>query len=191
MPLVTMAALVAMARAGRPVSFPTDTVPALAAVPTAASQIYTLKGRSETKPLILMAATAEALWPYVSEPFQPDWQTAAGRYWPGSLTLVLPASACVPASVNPQQDGTIGLRVPRHPLALAILQQTGPLATTSANLSGQPPLTNPTDLTQTFPGVFVLDRPAEGTGTPSTVVAWTASQGWHLLRAGGIPFPLD
>lgn len=57
----------------------------------------------------------------------------------GALTLVLPASDKVPRVMNPQDPTTIGIRVPNHPIARAILAQTGPMATTSVNVSGKPP----------------------------------------------------
>jgi L-threonylcarbamoyladenylate synthase len=95
--------LIAGARAGLLVSFPTDTVPALAAVPEKAALIFAAKQRSQDKPLILMAASAEDLWPYVkgSEGEYKIWQEVADRYWPGALTLVLAASDCVPKVMNP------------------------------------------------------------------------------------------
>ncbi|NMF85000.1 L-threonylcarbamoyladenylate synthase [Nodosilinea sp. P-1105] len=188
------------------VSFPTDTVPALAVRPQAGDRIYQLKQRSQTKPLILMGATWSQLRPYVIGP-APDvaqWQQLANRHWPGALTLVLPASDRVPAAINPQQTGTIGLRVPNHPLARYLLERTGPLATTSVNRSGQPPLETMTAIAQTFPSVQVLsanalaqlypaltgqpppaaDRP-QGSGLPSTVARWTGSS-WEILRQGAV-----
>ena len=85
-----------------------------------------------------MAASAEDLWPYVqgSREELELWQQVAGDFWPGALTLVLPASEKVPVAMNPIDPTTIGVRVPDFPLARKILEQTGPLATTSANLSG-------------------------------------------------------
>src|SRR4028118_134472 len=112
------------------VSFPTDTVPALAARPDRSELIFAAKHRSQDKPLILMAASAEALWPYVQgSPAELKlWQQVAESYWPGALTLVLPASANVPAAMNPIDPSTIGVRVPASSVAIAILSQTGPLA---------------------------------------------------------------
>lgn len=80
-----IAAFIAAARSGRLVSFPTDTVPALAARPDQASQIFAAKQRQPDKPLILMGASSEALWPYVrgDEKGLNQWQQMAADYWPG------------------------------------------------------------------------------------------------------------
>src|SRR6476469_1662784 len=173
------------------VSFPTDTVPALAVRPDRSELIFAAKRRSQDKPLILMAASAQALWPYVQgSPAELKlWQQVAESYWPGALTLVLPASAKVLAAMNPIDPTTIGLRVPNFSLALKILEQTVPLATTSANLSGQPPLESMAEIEAQFPEVLTL-VPSELTATtasslPSTVAKWTGSD-WDILRQGAI-----
>lgn len=174
------------------VSFPTDTVPALAAKPDRSELIFVAKRRSQDKPLILMAASAEALWPYVQgSPAELNlWQQVAGCYWPGALTLVLPASEKVPAAMNSIDRTTIGVRVPNFPLALKILEQTGPLATTSANLSGQPPRLSVAEIEALFPEVLTL-MPSElptaitASSLPSTVAKWTGSN-WEILRQGAI-----
>lgn len=176
----------------RIVSFPTDTVPALAAKPDRAELIFVAKRRSQDKPLILMAASAEALWPYVQgSPAELKlWQQVAKSYWPGALTLVLPASEKVPAAMNSIDRTTIGVRVPNFPLALKILEQTGPLATTSANLSGQPPRLSVAEIEALFPEVLTLvpsELPTAITASslPSTVAKWTGGN-WEILRQGAI-----
>lgn len=189
MTLVAIPDLIAGARAGKLVSFPTDTVPALAARPDRADLIFAAKQRREDKPLILMAATPGDLWPYVSG--TPEmwavWQKVAANCWPGALTLVLPASAVVPRVVNPQNPDTIGIRVPNHPIDREILAQTGPLATTSANHSGEPALTDMAQIDAKFPQVLVYqgetDSPASG--LPSTVAKWMG-HGWDILRQGAV-----
>ncbi len=179
--------LIVAAKSGNLVSFPTDTVPALAALPDRAELIFATKHRRADKPLILMGATPEDLWPYVSgtpEAMQ-IWQQVATTYWPGSLTLVLPASTAVPKTLNPTDPTTLGIRVPDCDLAYQILAQTGPMATTSANRSGQPPLISMVDIATEFPEVVTLE-PTEikvGSGLPSTVVKWTG-EGWQILRQG-------
>ena len=159
MPLVTQAELIKNAIAGKVVSFPTDTVPALAVLPEKADLIFDLKQRSTDKPLILMAATVDEIWDYVLGTTQERavWQAIAQRYWPGQLTLVLPASERVPSAMNPLNSGTIGIRIPDSAIALEILAQTGPLATTSANLSGQPPLAQMSAIAEVFPSVATLN----------------------------------
>ncbi len=176
--------------------FSTDTVPALAARPDRADLIFTLKQRSLDKPLILMAAQISDVWQYITctETERQIWQQLAERYLPGALTLVLPASDRVPSAMNPTNPTTIGIRVPNHPVARAILAETGALATTSANRSGQPALQTMSAIAVEFPEVLTL-FPSEisrlglddqtGSGMPSTVVKWS-TDGWKVLRQGAI-----
>jgi L-threonylcarbamoyladenylate synthase len=179
------------------VSFPTDTVPALAAIPEKAALIFAAKQRSQDKPLILMAASAEDLWLYVkgNENEYKVWQELADRYWPGGLTLVLPASDRVPKVMNPIDPTTIGIRVPNSAIAQAILAQTGPLATTSANFSGQPPLQSMAEIEAQFPKVLTLatteyQGEMSGLGIPSTVAKWTGIN-WQILRQGAIKLDIS
>lgn len=190
---VSLSALVAGASTGQLVSFPTDTVPALAVRPDRSELIFAAKQRSQEKPLILMGASPAALWPFVkgTAAEMEIWQQVAQKYWPGALTLVLPASAKVPAAMNPTDPTTIGIRVPNSRIAIAILSQTGPLATTSANRSGEPPLQTMAEIETYFPAVLTLEsseleaNKISTTGVPSTVAKWTSS-GWKILRQGSI-----
>jgi L-threonylcarbamoyladenylate synthase len=201
MPGVSLTELVSAARSGdRLVSFPTDTVPALAVRPDRSALIFETKQRSHTKPLILMAAAADDLWPYVqgSAAEFSLWQQVATTYWPGALTLVLPASDRLPPEINPTDPTTIGIRVPNHAIARHILAQTQPLATTSVNRSGQPPLETLAAINTEFPEVLTL-RPDElaelectlkfenqpSSRLPSTVAKWTET-GWQILRQGTV-----
>jgi L-threonylcarbamoyladenylate synthase len=92
------------------------------------------------------------------------------------------------------QPGTIGLRIPNHDLARAILRHTGPLATTSANLTGAPALVEMTAIAQHFPSVLQLSdaqihaAPTSGSGTASTVIAWRNGD-WQILRQGAVILP--
>jgi L-threonylcarbamoyladenylate synthase len=189
---VSLERLISAAQTGNLVSFPTDTVPALATLPTAAESIFVAKQRSQNKPLILMAGRVEDLWQFTkgSAGELAIWQEIAERYLPGALTLVLPASARVPAVMNPLGNQTIGLRVPAHPIAQEILLQVGAMATTSANLSGLDPLLTMVAISDAFPQVFALDVETDPciSSQPSTVVKWSDS-GWELLRQGAIRLP--
>jgi len=185
MPQVTLEKLISGAQSGLLVSFPTDTVPALAALPEKANLIFTAKQRNPDKPLILMAATAEDLWPYI-QGSKPEWQELANKYWPGALTLVLPASYRTPSTMSPMEPTSIGIRVPNHAIAQTILAQTGPLATTSVNLSGQLPLQTVEEITSYFPEILTLKSTEyRGLGVPSTVARWTGDH-WEILRAGAV-----
>lgn len=190
---VSMSTLVTGARSGQLVSFPTDTVPALAVQPERSELIFTVKQRSQEKPLILMGASPQSIWPFVTGTADEleIWQQVAAQYWPGALTLVLPASAKVPAAMNPADPTTIGVRVPNSSVAIAILSQTSPLATTSVNRSGEPPLQTIAEIEAQFPDILTL-QPTEfeavktvTTGVPSTVAKWTGSN-WQILRQGSV-----
>ncbi len=190
MALVSLAALVAAVRADRVASFPTDTVPALAVTPACGAAIFHLKQRPPDKPLILMAATPALLWRFVAAPSDRvacGWERVAARVWPGACTLVLPANSRGQA-LNPGA-ATIGLRVPAASAAIAVLQQTGPLLTTSANRSGDSPQQTMAAIAAAFPSVACYgegDATASlGSGLPSTVVAWRDGQ-WEVLRQGAV-----
>jgi L-threonylcarbamoyladenylate synthase len=191
---VSIDALIDMAIAGEGVvSFPTDTVPALAARPDRAELIFQTKQRSQDKPLILMAATPEALWPYVEGTVEEllVWKRTVQEYWPGGLTLVLPASDKVPLAMNPADPSTIGVRVPDCAIAQSILARTGPMATTSANLSGQPPLLTIAEINHQFPNVLTLfssefDPMIPPSTLPSTVAKWESNGQWAILRQGNL-----
>jgi L-threonylcarbamoyladenylate synthase len=203
MPQVSFDELTTQVAAGSHLSsFPTDTVPALAARPDCAGLIFAAKQRSLDKPLILMAATVTDLWDYVrgTEAERHEWEWVANQYLPGALTLVLPASDRVPSVMNPRDLTTIGVRVPNHAIAQAILAKTGTLATTSANLSGQPPLQTMTDIEAQFPTVLTLASPEiqqlagtqnllDPSGIPSTVIRWHGA-GWNVLRQGAMRLKL-
>jgi L-threonylcarbamoyladenylate synthase len=187
--------LIIAAQSGQLVSFPTDTLPALATLPAQAGLIFQAKQRSQDKPLILMAGDVADLWQFTkgSEQELKIWQAVADRYLPGALTLVLPATDLIPTVMNPLQNQTIGLRVPNCDLARLILRQTGALATTSANLSGESPLLTMAEISNKFPDAIALDRDLEtpNLGQPSTVIQWHDSA-WKILRQGAVEFtPLD
>ncbi|MEL6221893.1 MAG: L-threonylcarbamoyladenylate synthase [Cyanobacteria bacterium J06627_8] len=215
MAYVSLTELIQAGRSGTAlISFPTDTVPALASHPDQAHRVFEAKQRSTDKPLILMGGTNDDLWSYVQGPAddQAEWKAVAQRYWPGALTLVLPASDRIPTAMNPKDPTTLGIRVPDCAIARHILMQTGPLATTSVNRSGEPALINPEDINRTFPEVLQLSpddldelrrslspndssdatqEPIELTNaantTPSTVIQWV-NQGWHVVRQGRLEF---
>jgi L-threonylcarbamoyladenylate synthase len=184
--LVSFPQLISAALAGEVVSFPTDTVPALAVSPKSVASLYKIKQREATKPLILMAADSDELWKFTTgdQQSQQIWREMVDRYWPGAVTFVLPASDLIPPGVNLTNRQTVGLRVPHSNIARDILRATGVLATSSANLSGQAALVTTPEIDQYFPQVAVLNLPNPvQKSLPSTVVEWRDG-GWKLLRAG-------
>lgn len=202
MPQVSLTDLIAAAIGGEAlISFPTDTVPALAARPDRAALIFAAKQRSQTKPLILMGASLADLWPYVAGTVaeRQVWQAIADQHFPGALTLVLPASDRLPPEVNPTDPTSIGIRVPNCAIACHILAKTGPLATTSVNRSGEPPLVTLDAIHAEFPQVLTLSTAeveawgstqtntstVSSLGMPSTVARWTGTT-WEILRQGSV-----
>ena len=129
--------LVRRLAAGEAVLFPTDTLPALACRPEAAALLWRLKQRPADKPLILMGADLPQLIEALGVPWQEAWLEQARLSWPGAVTLVLPITGALTDHLHP--GGTsLGLRVPACQRARELLRLSGPLATTSANRSGQP-----------------------------------------------------
>jgi L-threonylcarbamoyladenylate synthase len=130
-------------RAGAIAIFPTETVYGLGTSAFAAvglRKIYGLKGRTWKKPLALLVPSIEAAGPLVEE-IPPEARRLARRFCPGPLTLVFKASAL--GRLVTGGLATIGVRVPDHPIALAILKRAGvPMATTSVNRSGEAPATS-------------------------------------------------
>ena len=188
MPLVSSESLINDAIAGKVVSFPTDTLPALAVKPENSESIFQLKQRSYEKPLILMVGSIVDIWQYVqgSADQLKIWQQMANQHLPGALTMVLPASEKIPVKMNPLSPHSIGVRVPNNSIARSILHKTGGLATTSANLSGEPALTQISAIAEVFPTVSVLEyQEVSNSGVASTVIKWQENQ-WQVLRQGQV-----
>lgn len=174
-------------RSGELVAFPTETVYGLGADafdPDAVSKIYEAKGRPSTNPLIVHVADADAARFLTSDwPIEAD--LLADRFWPGPLSLVLPRADSVPGIVSAGKP-TVALRVPSHPVALALLRAAGvPVAAPSANRSEQLSPTTAGHVLEGLDGLIplILDGGATTGGIESTVLALTAN-GAVLLRPG-------
>jgi tRNA threonylcarbamoyl adenosine modification protein (Sua5/YciO/YrdC/YwlC family) len=179
---------IAAVRGGELVVIPTDTVHGIgtrADDPAATVRIFEAKGRPRHLELPVFVGTfAEAR---ALAAFDDLASILVDRFWPGRLTLVLPRS-------EPSRDwdlggdgSTIGLRMPAHPLALAIVRGAGPMAVTSANRSGQPTPASGEAVADIFGdavSVYLLEeRPLAG--EPSTVVDLSTGEP-RVLRAGAI-----
>ncbi len=174
-------------RAGGLVAFPTDTVYGLGALAfdaRAVESIYAAKVRPVEKAIPVLIGDAQDL-AKVSSGIPPMAGALAHHFWPGPLTLVVPKHPDLPESVS--ATSTVGVRVPDHPVARTLLRAAGPLAVTSANLSGQSsPSTAAEVVAQLGRRVsLVLDGGPTAGGTASTVVDCT---GPHpiILREGPI-----
>ena len=177
-------------KAGEIVIIPTDTVYGLAALAHSAEalqRVFIAKGRSENKPLIVGVANLDQLQTVVFS-FPESAQKLAKEFWPGPLSLVLPKHDSIPEMVA-AGGKTVAVRIPNNPIALAILEKTGPLVLTSANLSGNEELPNTAEAAVEQVGLqcsFVVDAGPSPTNIASTVVDLTAVPP-TVLREGAIP----
>jgi L-threonylcarbamoyladenylate synthase len=189
--LLEAPAMAANLRGGGAALLPTDTLPALAVQPDQAGQIWVRKRRPADKPLILMGADLEQLRGLLAVPWQEAWLQAARCHWPGAVTLVLPIDGPLTGRLNPG-GSTLGLRVPACPLMQELLRLTGPLATSSANRSGQASALDAAEAAAQFPELPLLAPlpwPA-ASGQASSVWRWQGNQHpadpWQVLRPGAV-----
>lgn len=170
---------------GWPVGIPTDTVYGLAVDPFrpgATDRVFEAKRRPRQVSLpVLVTGVDQALTLATAVP---DSALALmERFWPGPLTIVVPARADLAADLG-DDDLTVGVRCAAHPVPLALCAAAGPLAATSANLHGGPTLSTAAEVAATFgSGVPVVLDGGECTGSPSTVVDCTGLVP-KLLRPG-------
>jgi L-threonylcarbamoyladenylate synthase len=177
-------------RTGGLIAFPTDTLYGLGCdphLPAALQKIYAAKGRSASKAIPVLISNLDQLDGLVSE-LPKQAARLMERWWPGALTLVLPKNSQLPPDLTPYPG--LAVRMPDHPLALALLDQSGPLAVTSANLSDHD---NPRDaqgVLQQMDGLvdLILDGGKLTGGQASTIIDCLGSEP-KLLREGPIPFP--
>lgn len=174
-------------RRGGVVAFPTDTVYGIGAMvfdPRAVAQLYVVKERPPEKSIpILIGQRADAQ--IVTSALPAAFHQLAEAFWPGALTIVVPKLAAVPEIVS--AGLTVGVRLPDHPLARALLRRTGPLAVTSANRSGGANTMTAAEVLAQLEGriELIVDGGACPGGLPSTVVDCTTTPP-ILLRPGPI-----
>ena len=187
-PILDAPDLVLRLRAGEAAIIPTDTVPGLAVIPDQAQTLWRLKCRPADKPLILMGATVDDLLSEVALSCHREVQALAERYWPGALSLVLPArDGGAGRYLNPGGK-TLGCRIPACEQTRALLQISGPLATTSANLSGEPASMTSAEAALVFPDVAQLGPQPwpQSSGQASTVLVWVEDGCWRMARRGAV-----
>jgi len=172
---------------GLPIIFPTDTLPAIGCLPKFSNIIYEFKKRDRNKPLILMGSEQKHLIDYVHESAKEDFESIASKYWPGALTIVIPVSEKHTVNLT-SNDLTIGLRIPNSYIAQSLLRETGPLLTSSANISGFRGSITVEGIALDFPSVKILGPIpwGESTGKASTIIFWKKSGEWRLIREGGV-----
>jgi tRNA threonylcarbamoyl adenosine modification protein (Sua5/YciO/YrdC/YwlC family) len=171
-------------RLGLVVAIPTDTVYGVAALPDYAARLFEVKRRPERVDLPVLVASADDARRIAV--LDGEAEVLATRWWPGPLTLVVPRLKGFDADLG-EHTATVGVRAPDHDLALELLALTGPLATTSANRHGQPPLTTAAAVREVFGedevAVVVDGGPCEG--EPSTVLDCTLHPP-RVLRQGAL-----
>lgn len=185
---INLAEAVTLLKSGNVVAIPTETVYGLAADARnedALREIYAIKQRPADNPLIVHIGTTEQVLDWASE-FSSLAKKLANAFWPGPFTLVLPAKATVSTIVRAGEP-TVALRIPSHPIAQQLLQETGlGLAAPSANKYTQ---LSPTTVQHVENGlgqhIPVLDGGACQVGIESTIVSVVGNQ-WQLLRLGMI-----
>ena len=167
--------------------FPTDTVYGIGASifsPKALDKIFEIKNRPTDKSLIVLCADELQLEEIVG-PLSVDVKKIIDAFLPGGLTLILKCYMSLPEEITRGKQ-TIGVRIPDHPLALELLKEFGPLATTSANISGEP---SPTKIDMLNPVIqrvnYVFDDGETKQQIPSTILDCTKDE-FVILREGAI-----
>ena len=174
-------------KSGLPIIFPTDTLPAIGCLPKFSNAIYKFKKRDRDKPLILMGSEFKQLIDYVHESAKEDYENIASKYWPGALTMVIPASK-KHTSIITSNELTLGLRIPNSYMAKSLMRETGPLLTSSANISGFKGSITAEGIAIDFPTVKILGPIPWGksSGKASTIIFWKKSGDWRLIRNGEV-----
>ena len=187
MNLVNYESAINKLKGGFPIIFQTDTLPAIGCLPKYSKIIYEIKKRNWSKPLILMGSENEQLIDYVHESAKEDFEKIAYQYWPGALTMIIPVSEKKKSTLT-SKNFTLGLRVPKSNMAQSLIKESGPLLTSSANISGIPSSTKAEDVALELPNVDILGPiPWEKcSGSASTIISWVKYGQWKLIRDGQV-----
>jgi len=187
MNLVDLESAVKTLKNGLPIIFPTDTLPAIGCLPKFSNIIYKFKKRDKNKPLILMGSEQKQLIDYVHESAKEDYEKIASIYWPGALTMVIPSSEKQSLMLT-SKDLTLGLRIPNSHIAQSLIEKTGPLLTSSANISGFIGSMTAEGIALDFPSLKILGPiPWEKSSCKaSTIISWKKSGNWRMIREGEV-----
>ena len=182
-------AAVAALQRGDLVVLPTDTVYGIAAdafSPRAVTRLLEAKGRGRDLPVPVLVGSARTLDGLV-EHVPDDVRALVERFWPGPLTVVVRAAPSLAWDLGDTR-GTVAVRMPQHPVALAVLERTGPLAVSSANRSGLVPATDAAEAREQLGDAVqvYLEAGPVGEPVPSTIVDATSAPA-RVLRRGALP----
>jgi L-threonylcarbamoyladenylate synthase len=175
--------------AAKLLALPTETFYALAGHPfqeEALTRLFTLKGRTEEKPLLLLVSDSDMV-PSVARDIPPQARDLMEKFWPGPLTLILPARPGLSPRVTGNTNG-VGLRQPRQEVTCRLIAALGfPVTGTSANRAGQPAFTRAIEVEREFGAdlSLVLDVGSCPGGLPSTIVAVNVTPP-RVIRAGAV-----
>ena len=179
---------IATLKDGGVIAFPTDTVYGVGVdpfQPDAVRKLYQIKGRPIDKPIPILVGSVSDV-ERVAQNLPPTFSRLAEQFWPGELTIIVEAKS-LPPEITAGGD-TVGVRMPDHPLALALLQRFGgAIATTSANKSDEPPATSAEEVRAELGALvnIILDGGQTATKIASTVLDLSVSPP-QIRRDGGI-----
>ena len=174
---------------GKIIGIPTETVYGIGVDPysqSAVDKIFELKERSLDKPLSVLISSYEEISKLDVVSKIPD---VVELYWPGPLTIIVETKAKFANGVGTNNPLTIGIRVPDNDIAIELLKNTGPLAVTSANISGNENILNHIDAENEFESKIAIYLEGESVlGSGSTIVDFTKDE-WEILREGPLKWP--
>ena len=188
MNIISQIEAIEILKTGKPLIFQTDTLPAIGCIPKFSDMIYKIKKRQRNKALILMGAQIQQVLGYVDKVAKDDFQKIAEKFWPGPLTIIIPISKNKNLNFI-SNENTLGLRIPDSLTARSLILKAGPLATSSANISGLNTSFNAESVSKDLPEVDLLGPVPweECSGLGSTIISWAKDGKWRLVREGQIP----
>lgn len=169
-------------------AIPTDTVYGFAASvkdTKAIDRLYQIKQREHNKSIAVLLGDAQQAF-QVAHEFSDKAQRLAAAYWPGALTIIIKKNAGLPENLT--ANDLVGLRIPDHEFTRELIRRTGPLAVTSANISGKPPAISIQNFIDELGSQLdiIIDGGQSRGGIPSTVIN-CANEPAVILREGAIP----
>ena len=178
-------------KSGQVLGMPTDTFYGLAADPfnlRAVERVYEIKSRSRHKPLSLLIESEEQAEMLARDPLPDEFYELARKFWPGPLTIIVPAASRLPLKVT-ANTGNVALRTPSANIPLSVIRPAGvPITATSANLSGASECTTASAVRDQLQEriAIIVDGGPSPRDVSSTIVDLSEG-GWRVLREGAVP----